>query len=301
MLSLQEIAIPEPKPDEVRLKVHAAGINQADWFMLTGKPFMVRFMSGLMRPKDAVPGMDIAGIVDVVGSKVTRLKVGDAVFGEACRAYAEYACVPAKRLGIKPEGVRFEQAASLPIAGMTALQGLRDKGGVQAGHKVLINGASGGVGTYAIQIAKALGGEVTAVCSTRNVAQARALGAEHVIDYTQADFAEGSATYDVIFDLVANRTLKQYRALLAEGGTYVSSAARLGWVFKTGLASIFDKRIKVLAAMQTIEDLEVLAGMVVGGEIAPVIVDRVGLEGVAEALRRQGEGHAQGKTVVVIG
>ena len=300
VLSLQEIPRPEPKPTEVRVKVQAAGINQADWFMLNGSPFVVRFMTGLLRPKDAVPGMDLAGVVDAVGSKVTRLKVGDAVFGEAGRAYAEYACVPAERLGLKPEGVSFEQAASLSVAGVTALQGLRDKGGLQPGQRVLINGASGGVGTFAIQIAKALGGAVTAVCSTRNVAQARSLGATEVIDYTQADFAEGGAPYDVIFDLVANRSLAQYRALLAEGGTYVSGAARLGWVFKAGIASILSKRIKVLAAMQTIEDLDTLTGMIVGGAMAPVIVDRVGLAGVADALQRQGAGHSQGKTVVVI-
>lgn len=301
VLSVRDIPIPQPKPDEVRVKVHAAGINQADWYMLTGSPFVLRFMAGLFGPKDQVPGLDIAGVVDALGSKVTRLNIGDAVFGETGRAYAEYACVPAKRLGIKPDGVSFEQAASLSVAGVTALQGLRDKGGVQPGDQVLINGASGGVGTFAIQVAKALGGVVTAVCSTRNVEQAKALGAERVIDYTQADFCDGDSKYDVIFDLVANRTLAQYRALLTEDGVYVSSASRLGWIFKAGLASIFDKRIKGLAAMQTFEDLDALAGMVVAGDVAPAIVDRVGLDGVADALQRQGEGHSQGKTVVVIG
>lgn len=301
VLSLQTIPLPDPRPDEVRVKVHAAGVNQADWLMLNGTPFVVRFMTGLFSPKDAVPGIDLAGVVDAVGSKVTRLKIGDAVFGEASRAYAEYACVPAKRLGIKPNAVSFEQAASLSVAGVAALQGLRDKGGLQAGHRVLINGASGGVGTFAIQIAKALGGEVTAVCSARNVEQAKALGAAEVVDYAEADFAEGDAQYDVIFDLVANRTLAQYRALLAPGGTYVSGAARLGWIAKVGLASIFDKRIKGLAAVQRLEDLDALTEMIVRGEMAPVIVGRVDLAGVLGALERQGDGHARGKTVVVIG
>lgn len=300
VLELQEVARPEPRAGEVLLRVHASAINQADWIALTGKPYPARLAFGLLRPKQRIPGIAVAGRVEAVGAGVTQFKPGDDVFGEVQSAYAEYVCVPQGRIWSKPVNLTFEQAAAVPVSGMAALQGLRDKGQVGPGRKVLINGASGGVGTFAVQIAKALGAEVTAVCSTRNVDIARSLGADHLIDYTREDFTHCPTRFDAILDLAGSRSLSACRRLLAPGGVYVSSVGRLGWVAKVAIASLFTRQITLFTAHQTQQDLAVLKEMIESGRVTPFIDHRYSLAEVPVALRIQGEGHAQGKTVIAV-
>lgn len=293
---LREVAMPVPRADEVRIRVRASSVNPADWFVTTGTPWPFRFELGLFRPKEPVLGIDVAGEVDAVGPDVTRFRVGDAVFGEIRRAYADYVCASEVKLAPKPASVSFEEAATLPVAGFTALQALRD---VRPGQHVLVNGASGGVGTFAVTVAKALGAEVTGVCSTRNVELVRSIGADHVVDYTQSDFTRASARYDTMLDLVGSAPLSRCRRLLRQSGVYVSSVGRLGWIFVAGLASLLPgSRVKVLAAQSTPEDLGALAAMVESGAVKPVIERAYALEQVPEAMRRQGEGHARGKSVI---
>ena len=300
VLELQEVDTPEPRDGEVLLRVHASSVNQADWIALTGRPYAARLAFGLVRPKRRIPGLAVAGRVEAVGRDVTLFTPGDEVFGEVQSAYAEYVCVPEQRIWRNPTNLTFEQAAAVPVAGITALQGLRDKGRVRPGHKVLINGASGGVGTFAVQIAKALGAEVTAVCSTRNVAIARSLGADHVIDYTREDFTHCPTRFDVILDLAGSRPLAASLRLLAPGGVYVSSVGRLGWVAKVAVASPFARQIVPLSAHQTQPDLAELAAMIEAGQVTPFIHQRYTLAEVPEALRQQGRGHAQGKSVITV-
>ena len=238
VLNLRDVDKPEPLDDEVLVRIHAAAVNTADWIALTGRPYAARAAFGLFRPKRRIPGIAMAGRVAGVGRNVTQFKPGDDVFGEVHSAYAEYVCVAADRIGSKPTNLTFEQAAAVPLAAITALQGLRDKARVQPGHKVLINGASGGVGTFAVQIAKALGAKVTAVCSTRNVDIARSLGADHVIDYTQEEFTQSTTRFDAILDLAGSRPLSDCVRLLTPNGVYVSSVGRLGWVLKVAVAAL---------------------------------------------------------------
>jgi len=214
VLKLREIDKPQPLDGEVLVRVHAAAVNTADWIALTGRPYAARLAFGFFRPKLRIPGIAMAGRVAAVGKSVTQFNAGDEVFGEVHSAYAEYVCVAADRIGPKPTNLTFEQAAAVPLAAITALQGLRDKARVQPGHKVLINGASGGVGTFAVQIAKALGAEVTAVCSTRNVDIARSLGADHVIDYVREDFTQSRTRFDAILDLAGLQHLFQNGKIL---------------------------------------------------------------------------------------
>src|SRR5712691_6843007 len=221
VLNLREVDKPEPLDDEVLVRVHAAAVNKADWIALTGRPYAARLAFGLFRPKLRIPGIVMAGRVAAVGRNVTPFKPGDEVFGEVHSAYAEYVCVAADRIGSKPTNLTFEQAAAVPLAGITALQGLRDKGRVQPGHQVLINGASGGVGTFAVQIAKALGAEVTAVCSTRNVDIARSIGADHVIDYTREDFTQSKTRFDLIFDVAGSKSWSECRHVLNPQATLI--------------------------------------------------------------------------------
>src|SRR6266581_1138687 len=303
ILELQEVDKPEALDDEVLVKVHAAAVNTADWIALTGRPHAARLAFGLFRPKLRIPGIAMAGRVAGVGRNVTQFKPGDDVFGEVHSAYAEYVCVAADRIGTKPTNLTFEQAAVVPLAGITALQALRDKGRVQPGHQVLINGASGGVGTFAVQIAKALGAEVTAVCSTRNVDIARSLGADHVIDYTQEDFTQSGTRFDAILDLAGSRPLSDCVKLLVPTGVYVSSVGRLGWVLKVAVASVSARRrgkIVSLTAHQTQQDLAVLKEMLESGKVEPAIDRQYILAEVPEALQYLGQGHAQGRIVITV-
>lgn len=300
-LEFREIDVPTVRDDEVLVRVRASSVNPADWFVATGRPFAVRFMTGLFRPSHRVPGMDVAGVVESVGSKVTRFRVGDEVYGEAMGAYAEYVSVLESRLARKPTTLSFEQAASVPMAAVTALQGLRDKAKVRPGDSVLVNGGSGGVGTFAVQIGKALGAHVTAVCSARNADRVRSIGADHVIDYARQDFTATTERYDAIFDLVGSASIASCRACLTERGTYVSSVGSLEWNLRAFLLAMLPRsNVSVLTATPAAKELETLATMIDEGRVTPVIERRFELHEVPRALRLQGEGHAQGKTTIVV-
>ncbi len=231
VVHIEDVEKPVPKDNEVLLKVHAASVNPADWHFMRGAPYFLRLAAGLRKPKITRLGIDVAGLVEAVGRNVVQFKPGDAVFGVCRGAFADYACTPESKLVMKPDNVTFEQAASVPLAALTALQGLRDRGHIQPGHKVLINGAAGGVGTFAVQIAKSFGAEVTGVCSTRNVDMVRSLGADHVIDYTQRDFAKNGQRYDLILDSVGNHSLLACSGLLNPKGIYVVNGGPDGrWI-----------------------------------------------------------------------
>lgn len=300
-LQLQDVAAPAPGEGEVKIRVRAAGVNWADWLILTGRPYPMRLAFGLTRPKQRIPGLDVAGVVEEVGARVTRLRPGDEVFGEIRGAFAEFACVPASSLALRPPRVSAEQAAVTPVAGITALQGLRDKARLQPGERVLINGASGGVGTFAVQVAKALGAEVTGVCSGKNAAQVQALGVDHVIDYTQRSFTEGPARYDVILDTVGSAPLSACVRLLAPGGRYLSSVGRGGWLLKALVGSLWWRgKVSLLITSSTPDDLATLAEMIAVGKIKPLISRRYTLDQVPAALQAQGEGHTCGKAVITL-
>lgn len=310
ILQLRDIDVPVPDVDRpVLIRVRAASVNPYDWHMMTGLPYLARIGSGLRKPKHVVPGVDVAGVVEAVGPNVTQFKVGDEVFGAAKGSFAEYACARETTIAAKPNHVTFEQAAAIPIAGLTALQALRDKGGVQAGQHVLINGAAGGVGTFAVQIAKAFGAEVTGVCSTSNVDMVRSIGADLMIDYTAADFASGSQRYDVIIDNIGNRSLAECRKTLTRKGVYVIVggpdkgnvlgpvtqlvAAKLTFLFATQKAA-------PLLAKHNHKDLLTLSELITSGKVTPVIDRTCTLSDVPAALRQIGAGHTRGKIVVAI-
>ena len=308
VLLQRELEQPEPADDEVLVRVRAASVNRADWYSLTGRPYVARPTEGLRRPKDSRLGVDFAGVVEAVGKNVTTFRPGDEVFGGKNGAFAEYVCVSEER-GIvrKPANVTFEQAAAVGVAGLTALQGLRDKGAIQPGQKVLVNGASGAVGTFAIQVAKALGAEVTAVCSTANVEQARALGADHVVDYTAEDFTRSDRRYDLVFDVVGSRSWSELKRVLEPEATVVlvggSMSNRwlgpLGHVVRMSLASLRGSRkTAFFIAKFNKPDLGVLSGLLEDGQLTPVIDRQYALSEVADALRYMGEGHARAKVVV---
>lgn len=290
---------PAPKDKEVLIKVRAASVNPLDYHLKKVAPLLVR-----------IPGRDVAGVVEAAGRKVTQFKPGDEVFGTCLGACAEYACASESRLVAKPGTVTFEQAASAPVAGYTALQGLRDKGRLQAGQEVLINGAAGGVGTFAVQIAKWLGAEVTGVCSTRNVEMVRSIGADHVIDYTREDFTEGTQRYDLIYDLVANHSLSECGRVLNPKGIYLgagilglghSVAAILAELLKTLVLSPFASRKAVtFTAKSSQKDLTILGELMATGKVTPVIDRRYALSEVPEAIRHLEEGHARGKVVITV-
>lgn len=305
---LREIGKPTPKDDEVLVKVHTASVNPADWLTLTGTPYLIRLTTGLRSPRKKILGKDSSGVVEAVGKDVRSLKPGDEVFGENDGAFSEYLCAPEKRLAKKPATVSFEGAASVPIAGITALQGLRANGPIQPGQKVLINGASGGVGTFAVQIAKSMQAEVTGVCSGRNLEMVRSIGADHVIDYSTDDFTLNEDRYDLIFDLIGNRSLSDCRRVLnPKGALVLSSAGESKWfgpmwkiLRATALSMFISQKLKPLVASQSKEELEELGELLASGLITPVIRRRYSLEDTPEALRKQGEGHAQGKSVIAI-
>jgi NADPH:quinone reductase-like Zn-dependent oxidoreductase len=307
VLAFEEIERPVPGNDDVLVRVHAAGVSIGDHIIVAGKPYLIRLtpFGGLPRPRNRVPGTAIAGRVEAVGANVTTFRPDDEVYGQAASgAFAEYIVVPAKLLAPKPTNLTFEEAAAVPW-GFAALQGLRDAGGLVAGQKVLINGASGGVGTWAVQIAKAMGAEVTAVCRTRNVEMVRALGADEVIDYANHDFVAGGPRFDLMLDTVGNRSLSDCRSVLVAEGTYVSvsgGSSGVAWLFRLatlGLTSLFTRqKLKSLFTTPNRDDLLVLKELVEAGKAKPVIERRYALSEAADALRHVGEGHARGQTVI---
>ena len=310
VLKLEEVPKPAPSDDEVLVQVHAAAVNYGDWAILRGKPFVVRLMSGgLLRPKHTTLGMDIAGQVEAVGGNVKQFRPGDEVFGDvsACGfgGFAEYVSVPETALALKLANISFEEAAAVPMAGVVALQGLRDQGEIQAGQKVLIVGASGGNGTFAVQIAKSFGANVTGVCSTRNVDLVRSIGADHVIDYTREDFATSGQRYDLILAAGGYRSILDYRRALSPQGTYVMVGGAMAQVYQAMILGPFismtgSKRMTNLAAMPSQEDLVFMKELLEAGKVVPVIDRRYPLREVADALRYYGEGHSRGKVVITV-
>jgi len=310
VLSLKEIDKPAPAQGQVLIRVQAASVNPYDWHFLRGTPGFLRLFTGLGKPKSPRLGADVAGIVEAAGPGVTLFKPGDAVFGMCEGSFAEYACGKEKELALKPESVPFPQAASLPIAAITALQALRDIGKLQPGQSVLINGASGGVGTFAVQIARWMGAEVTGVCSTRNVELVRSLGAGRVIDYTREVFTTGAHRYDVIFDTVGNHSLGAIRRVLQPAGIFVacggggpdkSSIDLLMGMFQMAAAAPFTKQklAGVFAKINT-ADLGVLGVMVATGKLTPVLDRSYPLAEIADATRYVETGHARGKVIVAV-
>jgi NADPH:quinone reductase-like Zn-dependent oxidoreductase len=309
VLKLEEIQKPIPKDDEVLVKVHAASVNAADWHLLTADIFLVRLMGGgLLKPKDTRLGADIAGRVEAVGRNVKQFRPGDEVFGDISHgSFAEYVCAHEDALALKPAKMTFEQAVAVPLAAFTALQGLRDKGQIKLGQKVLINGASGGVGTFAVQIAKSFGTEVTGVCSTRNLDLVRSLGADHVIDYMQEDFTKNGQRYDLIFDAVGNRSVSDYkRALSPNGICAVAGFTTLPHLFQVLVLGSWVSRTgsKKIGQMETAKpnqkDLVFMKELLEAGKVVPVIDRRYPLREVPEAIRYLEEGHAKGKVVITM-
>ena len=313
-LKFQEIEKPTPADDQLLVKVRAASVNPLDWHFVEGTPYFMRLMGvGLRKPKDTRLGVDFAGTVEAVGKNVTKFKPGDEVFGGRTGAFAEYVCVREGRaVALKPANITFEQAASVPIAAITALQGVRDKGKVQPGQKVLINGASGGVGTFAVQIAKAAGADVTGVCSTRNLDMVRSLGADHVIDYTKEDFTKGDQRYDVILDNVANHSLSEFRRILNPDGRYVligGGGANEGRWLGPGLtqavnAMVLSKFVSQKMGMMlgdlNQKDLTALADLMESGKVTPVIDRTYKLSELPQAIEYLEQGHARGKVVIAV-
>lgn len=310
VLELREVPMPTPAEGHVLIRVYAASVNPYDWHFLRGAPTFVRLFTGLRKPKFPQLGADVAGVIEAVGARVARFQPGDAVFGMAKGSFAEFACAPASQLALKPQAISFEQAACLPIAGVTALQGLRDKGKVQAGQTVLINGAAGGVGTFTVQLAKWLGAHVTGVCSTRNVEILRSIGADEVVDYTQVDFARAGQRYDLLFDLVGNHSLDDCLGAVLPRGTYIacggggpdrSSGELLAQMLRNAIRSRFSKqKMPSILAKINREDLDILAGLVKGGTVTPIVDRTYSLRETADAVRHVESGHARGKVVITV-
>jgi NADPH:quinone reductase-like Zn-dependent oxidoreductase len=304
VLQFKDVEKPAPRDNEVLVKVHAASANPADWHLMRAEPFLARLENGLLKPKNTKLGADVAGQVEAVGGNVTQLQVGDDVFGElplnGLGAFAEYACAPKELLALKPARMTFEQAAAVPLAAFTALQGLRDKGQIQPGQRVLINGASGGVGTFAVQIAKSFGTEVTGVCSTRNLDMVRSIGADHVIDYTQADFTQTGQRYDLIFDAVGNRSVSDYKRALSNNGICsVAGFTSLSRLFQIMLLG--GKKVGMMkTAKANKEDLVFIKELLEAGKVVPVIDRCYPLAETAEAIRYLETGHARGKVVITV-
>ena len=309
VMKFKDVEKPAPKDHEVLVKIHAAALNMFDWHLLTADIFLVRLNAGLFKPKYKIPGADMSGRVEAVGKDVTQFKVGDEVYGDlaasGCGSFAEYVAVPEKALALKPVNLTFEEAAAYPMAAVTALQGLRDQGKLQPGQKVLIQGASGGVGSFAVQIAKVLGAEVTAVCSARNMNQVRSLGADHVIDYAKEDFTRNGKQYDLIFAVNGYHPINDYKRALSPKGIYVAAGGSMRQIFESLLRSSFvseknGRQLGVLTAKPKQEDLIYLKGLTEAGRVKPVIDKRYPLNETAHALRYLGEGHARGKVVITV-
>jgi NADPH:quinone reductase-like Zn-dependent oxidoreductase len=309
VLELRDIDKPQIGDDEVLLRVHAAGVDRSVWHIMTGLPYLMRIGGyGLRAPKNPVLGMEVAGVVEAVGKNVTRLQPGDEVFGIGKGSYAEYTRALEDKLAPKPANLTFEQAAAVAISGSAALQGLRDHGRIQPGQKVLIIGASGGVGTFAVQIAKALGAHVTGVCSTKKVEMVRSIGADHVIDYTREDFAEGDQRYDLILDIGGNSSLSRLRRALTPEGTLVIVGGEGGGRWFGGidrqlrgmLSRSGGQKLRTFVSTQNHEDMIVLKELIESGKLTPVIDRTYPLSEVPEAIRYLEEGHAQGKVVITV-
>jgi len=303
VLHLKEIEKPTPKEDEVLVKVQAASVNYSDWAFVRGKPFLVRLMGvGLLKPKITILGADIAGQVEAVGRNVKQFQPGDEVYGDLAGCgwggFAEYVSVPENALALKPANMTFEEAAAVPQAAVVALQGLRDKGQIQPGQKVLINGASGGNGTFAVQIAKSFGAEVTGVCSTRNLDMVRSIGADQVIDYTQEDFTKSGQQYDLIFDIAAYRSILDYKRALSPRGIYVLAGGSIARMLQASMTG--GKKMTNFSAKPNQKDLIFIKELLEAGKVVPFIDRRYPLSEVADAVRYYGEGHPQGKVVITV-
>ena len=307
-MRIAEVEKPVPGDHEVLIKIRAASVNPLDWHFMRGTPYIGRLMFGLRKPKFTRLGVDVAGEVESAGKNVTGFKPGDAVFGSCRGAFAEYACTSESNLAAKPGNVTFEQAAAVSVAGRTALQALRDKGNLHVGQKVLINGAAGGVGTFAVQIAKSFGAEVTGVCSTRNVEMVRSLGANRVIDYTRQDFTARPERYDLILDCVGNHSLLEYKRVLKdEGRLIIIGGENEKWIgpFARALRAIvlsrfISQEMLMFLAKPSKQDLITLSELMTSGKVTPVIDRRYTLNDVAEAVRYVEAGHARGKVIVMV-
>lgn len=312
VLRLEDVDVPVVKDGEVLVRVLGASVNPGDWYLLRGIPYVLRLSAGLRAPKDGILGRALAGRVEAVGSRVAKVRPGDEVYAEVPRgAFAEFACVPEDALAPKPSNLTFEQAAAVPLVGVTALQALRDIGRVRPGEKVLITGASGGVGTFAVQIAKSLGADVTGVCSTRNVELARSIGADHVIDYTQEDFTRSGQRYDLILDNVGSWALSDLRRALAPKGTLIPNSNTGGdrWIgayltraMQALVWSPFvSQRLRPFGSTKKAADLVALTKLIEGGTVTPVIDRTYPLAETAQALQHYGAGHTRGKVVITVG
>src|SRR5215208_5814741 len=310
VLQFIEVEKPAPRADEVLIKIHAASANPLDWHLMRGAPFLARLEGGLFKPKETRLGADFAGQVEAIGSSVTQFQVGDEVFGDkfgiGLGAFAEYVCAPENRLARKPTSASFESAAAVPIAALTALQGLRDKGQIQAGQKVLVDGASGGVGTYAVQIAKAFGAEVTAVCSTRNLDMVRSIGADHVIDYTREDFTKSEHRYDLILAVNGYHPIQNYRRALSPNGICVVAGGSFSQSIQALLlgpllSKFGSKKTAFMGIAKTSkEDLLVIKELLGAGKVVPVIDKSYPLSETAEAIRYLIEEHGRGKVIITV-
>ena len=310
VLQLREVEQPEIGDDEVLVRVHAGGVDRGVWHLMTGVPYLMRVIGfGFRAPKDPIRGTDFAGRVEVVGKDVASVRVGDEVFGECNGSYAEYARVHQDKLASKPANLSFEQAAAVPTSAVTALQGLRDHAKVQPGQRVLVIGASGGVGTFAVQLAKVFGAEVTGVCSTRKIGVVQSAGADHVVDYTQGDFTESGTQYDVILDIAGNRPLRDLRRVLTPTGTLVIVGGEDGGLWFGGLerqlgamilSPLVRQSFRMFVATMHRTELQHLGELVEAGKISPIVDRTVPLPEAANAIRYMEDGHAQGKVVVAV-
>jgi NADPH:quinone reductase-like Zn-dependent oxidoreductase len=308
VLQCEEIEKPTAGDDEVLIKVRAASVNPLDRHLMRGEPYIIRAMTGLGKPKTTRPGVDLAGQVEAVGRNVTQFQPGDEVFGGSRGTFAEYVCADENELALKPANLTFQQAATVPVAAISALQGLRDKGRIQPGQKVLINGAAGGVGTFAVQIAKSFGADVTGVCSTRNVDLVRSIGADHVFDYTREDFTQSGQQYDLLFDCVGNRSLSACRRIMTPKGIYVVVGGPAGrWIgplapfLRALLVSPFvSQSLVMFLASTNKEDLVVLKELIEDKKVTPVIDRCYTLSEVPDAIRYLEEGHARGKVAITL-
>ena len=308
VLRCEEIEKPTPGDSEVLLQIRAAALNPYDWHFMRGEPYAVRLMAGIVKPKNKRLGVDVAGIVEAVGRSVAQFKAGEEVYGLCQGAFGEYVCTAESKLVKKPDGMTFEQAASIPIAALTALQSLRDKGKIQPGHSVLVNGASGGVGTFGVQIAKAFGAKVAGVTSTRNVELVRSIGADEVIDYTKQDFTKGEHRFDLILDCVGNHSFLECRRVLNPQGKVIGAGGKtdnwmlepIGRMISSAVQSLFvsQKQVSIFAKMNQ-TDLLAMNELITSGKVTPVIDRRCTLDDLPEAMHYLEEGHARGKVVMV--
>lgn len=309
VLELRDIDKPEIGSDDVLIRVHAAAVHPGDWLLMRGRPYVIRMGLGLTKPRKRIPGFDVAGSIEAVGQNVTSFRPGDEVFGKGNGTCAEFVSAAEDELAPKPANLTLEQAAAVAVSGVAALRAIRDRGNVQTGQKVLINGASGGVGTFAVQIAKALGAEVTGVCSTKNVEMVRSIGADHVVDYTQEDFTKGAERYDLILDNVANHSLSRLRRVLTREGTLIPNNGTSGgrWVGTVGrtlralmLSPFLRRQGRPFVSMEKSEYLVALKELIEAGEVTPVIDRTYPLSQTPEAMGYVGDGHARGKVVITV-